>query len=114
MVRDIDNDQLRIVVGNVNQHFHLSSLALKAQPRFSEETGHLICKELPHKEEHPHYETVGELIIPVRDLKTTKDFDQNFNAKTATGSKVEFTTKLFYFPEDFPEKNRLITYFENL
>ena len=113
LVRDIDNDQLRIVVGNVNQHYHLSSLALKATPSFSEETGHLICTELPHKEEHLHYETVGELIIPVRELKTTKDFDQHFNAETAAGSKVEFTTKLFYFPEDFQENNRLITYFEN-
>ena len=91
LVRDIDNDQLRLVVGNVNHSFHLSSLALKAQARFSEETGHLICEELPHKEEHLHYETVGELILPVRELKNARDFDQQ--------SKVEFSTKLFAIPE---------------
>ena len=115
LVSDIENDQLRIVVGNVNHNFPLSSLALKAQPRFSEETGNLICKELPHKEEPLHYETIGELILPVRELKNARDFDQQFHSKTATGSKVEFTTKLFAIPDDFQEKNkRLITYLKNI
>ena len=105
LVRDIDNDQLRIIVGNVNHSFNLSSLALKDRPRFSENTGHLICKE-----EH--------LTSPLRDRwradsKNARDFDQQFHSKTSTGSKVEFTTKLFYIPEDFQEKNRLITYFQN-
>ena len=114
LVSDIENDQLRIVVGNVNHNFDLSSLALKAQPRFLEETGNLICKELPHKEEHLHYETVGELILPVSQLRNARDFDQQFHSKTATGSKVEFSTKLFAIPDDFQEENKLLTYVTEL
>ena len=114
LVRDIDNDQLRFVVGNVNHHFDPSSILLKAKPTFSEETGYLICKELPHKEEHLQYETVSELILPVRELKNTRDFVRQFNDKTATGSNVEFTTKLFAIPEDFQEENKLLTYFTEL
>ena len=114
LVRNIDNDQLRMVVGDVNQHFEYSSLVLKAKARFSEETGHLICNDLPHKEEHLDFESVSELILPVRELKNTRDFDHQFNDKSATGSKVEFTTKFFAIPEDFQDENKLLTYFSEL
>ena len=109
LVKDIDQDLVKISLGDFNQ-LGLDSLVMKKRkPEFSE-VGFLKVNKLVD-DENIDLEPVGEMTIPVREFESEDDveFYERFNSRTFIGSKLKFSAKLFTVDDG---DNELLTYFE--
>ena len=117
LVKDMDEDLLRITLGDFNQLTTHSVFLKHRKPEFSEELGFFMEKELVYKDQDVNnfdFEPIGELILPVSVFEDKEDFSQDFDAKTSIGSRVEFSAKLFTIPTKYEEDNQLLSYFEEI
>ena len=109
LVKDIDQDYVKIVLEDFNQLGNDRNVMKKHKPEFSE-VGFLKSNKLVDNEDID-LEPVGEITIPVRDFESADDdeFYEHFNSKTLIGSKLKFSAKLFTVDD---RENELMKYFE--